>query len=484
MCVPNVWFRPFGKLLFCAVDLVIGWLTYRILRMRGLGERSACVHTSLFLLSPVVINVSTRGNADSIVCAFAVAAVYFLMVKRVRLAAVSFGLAVHLKIYPIVYALPLVLFLDEGYVPLDFPLILGAEKRAAGGAGGEGRAGGGGSAGGGDDAEDGPAGLLSGLVQRASSAASWVRRFLTWRRIEFGLLSGGVFVALTGACYALYGWTFLYESYLYHFVRTDNRHNFSPYFYDLYLRYDRPSRAGAGLLSFLPQFGTVFFLGGLYYRDLPFCLFLQTLAFVAFNKVVTAQYFHWYFCLIPLITSQSGLSGRRALAAIALWAATELSWNYFAWFLEHQGQSNFLLVWGAGLVFFAANIYLLAQLISHHTYRPVFEGGRLVLLDDVAEEGVEDAGRAKEWAAAETGRKQKRGPSDGAAAASGAGSGSAADGGADMDGDADEDGSRGQSGKDAAREADGVGPAAARSAATPGGKRARAGSATPSARAR
>ena len=118
-----------------------------------------------------------------------------------------------------------------------------------------------------------------------------------------------------------YGFEFVEQTYLYHLIRRDNRHNFSVYFYHLYLRYDSGAAAVAAagaaasqlsssfvsLAAFLPQVRSSIAPGALnfgcllqillcfvviplqFWRDLPFCLLLQTLVFVAFNKVCTAQ---------------------------------------------------------------------------------------------------------------------------------------------------------------------------------------------------
>jgi phosphatidylinositol glycan class M len=181
-------------------------------------------------------------------------------------------------------------------------------------------------------------------------------------------VSGGTFFVLTGLCYHLYGYEFLYESLLYHLIRKDNRHNFSVYFYHLYLSFGRPASFLAGLAAFLPQVLLILLLSLRYYRDVVLCVLLQTYVFVVFNKVCTAQYFLWYIGLLPLVVPASGMSRRRGLALAALWVVTEGHWLAWAYQLEFLGRNAFLQVWAASTLFFAANAYIISQIIRFHRF--------------------------------------------------------------------------------------------------------------------
>ena len=134
--------------------------------------------------------ISTRGSNDNIITALVFATLYFVLQKRYIVGGLFYGLAVHFKIYPIIYSLPLYLFID-------------CDKEA---------------------------------IMRGK--ASIFKDFFTWNRIVFTLVSASTFIALTGFFYQIYGYEFLYEAYLYHFVRKDNRHNNSIYWMMIYQLFD------------------------------------------------------------------------------------------------------------------------------------------------------------------------------------------------------------------------------------------------------
>ncbi|KAJ0390229.1 hypothetical protein ATCC90586_011330 [Pythium insidiosum] len=114
MLLPNIYVHEvFGKLVFVAADLLVGWLLVDLLRLRGLSSQAAVRYACVWLFHPFSINISTRGNADSIVVLLVLLSLVLIMRKQVVLSALAYGAAVHFKIYPIVYALAFLVLAGE-----------------------------------------------------------------------------------------------------------------------------------------------------------------------------------------------------------------------------------------------------------------------------------------------------------------------------------------------------------------------------------
>ncbi|KAF0718214.1 hypothetical protein AaE_010695 [Aphanomyces astaci] len=91
MLLPNVYLHEaWGKLLFVASDMIVGYLLYAILMMRAMPEASAINYTMWWLYHPFSINISTRGNADTVVVLLCLLTIYFLMKKHLVVAALLY----------------------------------------------------------------------------------------------------------------------------------------------------------------------------------------------------------------------------------------------------------------------------------------------------------------------------------------------------------------------------------------------------------
>mmetsp|Transcript_16149 Transcript_16149/g.11658 ORF Transcript_16149/g.11658 Transcript_16149/m.11658 type:complete len:164 (+) Transcript_16149:241-732(+) len=156
------------------------------------------------------------------------ASAYFILREQYVIAAVIYGLSVHFKIYPIIYSVVFYLYID----------------------------------------------CDSALLAQNSKTKALFSRFFTWNRTKFTLISAATFFALGLLFYRIYGYEFLYEAYLYHFVRKDNRHNMSIYYYMIYQMFDEPRSATLAILTFIPQWGVVLVTGLCFYYDMFFAMLI------------------------------------------------------------------------------------------------------------------------------------------------------------------------------------------------------------------
>ena len=117
MLVPNLTVHElYGKVLFSLFDLVVGYMLLATLSsLDWFSEGASAVAVGLsWLFNPFVIIISTRGSAEAAQALFVVATVYFLLHKRLFTAGLLFGLSVHFKLYPVIYALPFLLYIEYG----------------------------------------------------------------------------------------------------------------------------------------------------------------------------------------------------------------------------------------------------------------------------------------------------------------------------------------------------------------------------------
>ena len=331
----DLWFHS-GKALFAASDIVAGYLIYKLLQRQGLLRSRALRYASVWLLNPMVANISTRGSSEGLLCALIIATLYLFETHQIVLAGSLLGLAVHFKIYPFIYGVSMFWALKTN-----------------------------------------PRGTSNFADLRS------VKTILNRPRIELLVSSLSTFMALNLLMYNYYGKSFIQHTFLYHFTRTDHRHNFSVYNTLLYSSSAQPqvfngvSHEFLGLtaerLAFVPQLFLSCVLLPLLpstHYSLPTTLLAQTLAFVTFNKVCTSQYFLWYLVFLPLYLPCS--SRLRSLSfydtgstASIRWVMGQAIWLAEGYRLEFHGTSTFVPgLYGASILFFAVNCWLLGIVVE------------------------------------------------------------------------------------------------------------------------
>lgn len=212
LLTPNVYLHPlFGKIIFCCADIAAALLMKRLLSRRGaLLQRTRWLSDAglaIWLFSPFTVSISTRGNGESLVTLILISMLDLVETRNLAIAGILFGLAVHWRLYPVIYTIPLFLNLLTQKST--------QEKRSR------------------KQKED----CNISLHDQTETGVRDHRTSFNYSSVlSFFSPAAAIFLCLGAYFYFLYGDEFLQEAYLYHATRTDPRHNFSPYFYPAYLK--------------------------------------------------------------------------------------------------------------------------------------------------------------------------------------------------------------------------------------------------------
>lgn len=323
LMIPNVtlWLHA-GKAVFAMCDIGAAYYCYTTLGRFATQQSAKLAVAAFILFNPIVVVVSTRGNSDMVVAFLSLAAIASFFEKRYTCSAVWLGFAAHFKLYPVIYAMPLVF----GIIEVEATQHIGSSWLAA----------------------------------------LWRRRTTILQCAGYAALG---FVVPTVACYAWYGNQYLGEALLYHFHREDHRHNMSPYWLLMYLNQGRRSlgvgaEMKAGLVAFLPQLAVLLYASYKLRKNVAHACCVQTILFVAFNKVCTVQYFVWFLPFLPFIfytprqETSTAVGGNlvAAFLAVLLWGATIPLWVSTAYNVEFLGKNDYVKLWLASCVFFVATV--------------------------------------------------------------------------------------------------------------------------------
>ena len=130
--------------------------------------------------------------------------------------------------------------------------------------------------------------------------------------------------------------------------------------------YDEPNSTLLGVLTFLPQMSLVVVSGFALYFDLFLACFVQVYCFVAYNKVMTAQYYMWFMSFYPLILCNNRMATCQKWRFVAFQLAfifCQCIWGVYANAFENEGRQTLVGIQAANFAFFVTNLVICLSML-------------------------------------------------------------------------------------------------------------------------
>jgi len=324
--LPNLFIgENFGKILLASLDIFCGNLIYKLNVHQGVSRSNAKAFMVLWLFNPVTIAISTRGSFEPVINSLVLLSIYLLMLDEHFASGLIYGLSIHLKLYPVIYALLIYLYMVQRK-----PQMKNQAK----------------------------------IIYMVRTLLPRTRHLVFFSTACLSLLMTSYL------SYIVYGHDYLEASFLYHLKRKDLQHNFSIYFYLFRLFPNHMDLLST--IAFSSQIGAVLTFSTFNQsfepnkrqrlRKLMFGLFSTTFLFVSLNKVCTSQYFTWYLVFLPMILDSLKMDIKSAAFIFLLWLGSQACWLFFAYLYEYQKLDVLQLVGNSSIMFLMSNLWITARL--------------------------------------------------------------------------------------------------------------------------
>lgn len=327
-----------GKLLLIFSDILCGQVLYTLNIHQGVHRINSKLFLIIWLFNPITIAISTRGSFEPIITLLVIVSVYLLIRGDNFFAGLLYGLTIHIKLYPIIYAISFYFYIVQ----------------------------------------------RKPYMKTQTKVYYWLKTLTpNSSHLKFFVSSGISLLLSSYISYIYYGQDYIEQSFLYHLKRRDTQHNFSVYFalFNLFPEYqDRIST-----LAFALQFSAVLLVSLLYIsfstnrrvrlRRLTFSLFASTFVFVSLNKVCTSQYFNWYLIFLPLISESIKIRFSKVLCLITTWLLPQAIWLFFAYLYEYQHYDVLFYVYISSAIFLVSNLYIVVTLCDKFDATVLVGGG-------------------------------------------------------------------------------------------------------------
>ena len=114
ICLVNNIIHPLAaKVVFSIIDIIMGVFLWDLVESQNYSRKYTMAYVAFWVYNPTVMIISCRGSNDNIITALVYITIYFFLRKQYIIAGLWYGLAVHFKIYPVIYCIPFFFFIDQ-----------------------------------------------------------------------------------------------------------------------------------------------------------------------------------------------------------------------------------------------------------------------------------------------------------------------------------------------------------------------------------